>query len=98
VAEGLQRNRQVVNGLVRGVSDLYEGSKILIFLSWAPTGVQLAPTSPKLVEGKFCELRLYGVLRSSLPVATPKQSQQPAPRTVLPPLLLCDHSSTEALL
>jgi hypothetical protein len=24
----------------------------------APTGVQLAPTSLKLMEGKFCELRL----------------------------------------
>jgi hypothetical protein len=30
-----------------------------------PTGVQLAPTSPKLVEGELCELPLYGVLRSS---------------------------------
>jgi hypothetical protein len=32
----------------------------------APTGVQLAPASPKLVEGRFCELPLYGVLRSPL--------------------------------
>jgi len=31
-----------------------------------PTGVQLAPTSPKLVEGVYSELRLYGVLRGSL--------------------------------
>ena len=30
-----------------------------------PTGVQPAPTSPKLVEGELCELPLYGVLRSS---------------------------------
>jgi hypothetical protein len=28
------------------------------------SGLQLAPTSPKLVEGELCELPLYGVLRS----------------------------------
>src|SRR5215207_1367958 len=32
----------------------------------APTGVQLAPTSPKLVEGEFCEPRVNGVHGCSL--------------------------------
>src|ERR671921_196504 len=32
----------------------------------APTGVQLAPRSPKLVKGRFSELRLEGVFGSSL--------------------------------
>jgi hypothetical protein len=36
-----------------------------------PTGVQLSPTSPKLVEGRFSELRLAGVLGSSLAATTP---------------------------
>ena len=32
----------------------------------APTGVQISPTSPKLVEGGLCEiLRLVRLLRSS---------------------------------
>ena len=37
----------------------------------APTGVLLALTSQKLVEGEFCELRLAGVLGSSLVATTP---------------------------
>jgi hypothetical protein len=65
VAEDRQRNWGFFSGMVRGVSDLYEGSKILIFLSWAPTGVQLAPASPKLVEGRFSEVRGCRVLGSS---------------------------------
>jgi hypothetical protein len=34
-----QRNRGLFVGMVRGVSNPREGSKMLIFLSWAPTGV-----------------------------------------------------------
>jgi hypothetical protein len=56
VAEGRQRNRGFFSGMLRGVSDPCEGSKILIFLSWAPSGVQLASTSQKLEEGEFCEM------------------------------------------
>jgi hypothetical protein len=36
-----------------------------------PIGWQLAPTSPKLVKGRFSELRLAGVLESSLAATTP---------------------------
>jgi hypothetical protein len=35
------------------VSNPHEGSKILTFLFRTPTGVQLPPTSPKLVEGEI---------------------------------------------
>jgi hypothetical protein len=57
--------REFFSGLARGMSSPPEGSKILTFLS-APSRVQLTPTSPKLVEGKFSavELPLYGVLGS----------------------------------
>jgi len=56
----------------------------------APTGVRLAPTSPMLVEGAYCEVGLpvYGVLRSSACLwhrssvipAAPGLSPEPPPR------------------
>ena len=52
----LQQHGQGCVGPLRGLEDP------ILPLS-VPTGVHLTPTSPKLVE--FCELRLYGVLRSS---------------------------------
>jgi hypothetical protein len=57
VAEGRQRNRGFFSDLLRGVSDPREGSEILFFLFRTPTGMQLAPTSSKLVDGKFSEVR-----------------------------------------
>ena len=54
-----QRNRGFFSGMLRGVSILREGSKILSFLFRPQAGVQLAPTSSKLMEGEVCEpLRL----------------------------------------
>lgn len=52
-----QRNRQFFSGMVRGVSDPREGSKILSFLYRPDWCAEPAPISPKLVEGKFSELR-----------------------------------------
>jgi hypothetical protein len=45
VAEGLQRNRQVVNGLVRGVSSFREGSKMLssLFRPQNSSGIHRRP-------------------------------------------------------
>jgi hypothetical protein len=34
------------------------------------------PYSPKCLEDEFCELRLYGVLRSSLRASNPKLHQR----------------------
>jgi hypothetical protein len=56
-----QSNRGFFSGMIRGVSNPREGSKILTFLFRTPTSMQVAPTSPKLVEGAYCELRLYRV-------------------------------------
>jgi hypothetical protein len=63
--EDRQRNWGLFSGMLRGVSNPREGSKILFFLLSDPTDVQLAPTSPKLVEGNFYELRVDRVLRGS---------------------------------
>ena len=60
-----QRNRGSFSGIIRGVLTPPEGMKILFFLFPPSTGVQFAPTSPKLVEGEFCEPRLVCCLRSS---------------------------------
>jgi hypothetical protein len=46
----LQRHGQGCVGSSRGLGD----PKLPL---WAPTGVQLAPTAPKLVEGEFSEVR-----------------------------------------
>jgi hypothetical protein len=54
----LQRHGQ---GCVEGSRGL-EDPKVPLSI---PTGVQLVPTSPKLVKGELCELPLYGVLGSS---------------------------------
>src|SRR5215217_7001830 len=49
----------------QGCVDVSLGSTDPILPLSAPTGVQLAPRSLKLVEGELCVLPLYGVLRSS---------------------------------
>jgi hypothetical protein len=59
---GRQRNRGFFSGMVRGVSDPREGSKMLTFL-FRSRLVCSSLTSPKLVEDEFCELR-SGNLRS----------------------------------
>jgi hypothetical protein len=46
-----QRNRGFFGGMFRLVSKPSEDPKNLTFLSQPQAGVQLAPTSPKLVEG-----------------------------------------------
>jgi hypothetical protein len=56
VDQDWQRNQGVFSGMVRGVSNPPEGSKILNFHVRTPTSVYLVPTSPKLVEGEVCEL------------------------------------------
>jgi hypothetical protein len=64
--EDRQRNQGVLQRSGQGFVEPSRGLDDPNLSLSALTGVQLAPTSPKLVEGEMCELlRLYGVLRSS---------------------------------
>jgi hypothetical protein len=56
VARGRQRNRLFFSGMLRGVSDPREGSKILFFLFRSRLGCSSLLHLQKLVEGEFCEL------------------------------------------
>jgi hypothetical protein len=51
VAQGQEKNRRSLRGIGRGVLNPREGAKILTFVFRPDSGVHLAPTSPKLVEG-----------------------------------------------
>ena len=52
--------RGFFSGIVRGMSNAHEGSKILTFL-FRPRLVCISSTSPKLVEEKFSELAPSGL-------------------------------------
>jgi hypothetical protein len=76
VARGQQRNRGFFGGIVRGVSIAREGLEILPS-SFSPDWcAELAPTSPKLVEEAFCEVRHDGILRRALPASNSKLRQR----------------------
>jgi hypothetical protein len=52
VGRGIGGSSALWSGVCRGFVKLEDPNLSLS----APTGVQLRPTSPKLVEGEFCEL------------------------------------------
>jgi hypothetical protein len=54
VAWGWQRKQESPSVYVRGVSNACGGLEVPNLPLSAPTGVQLATISPKLVEGVFC--------------------------------------------
>jgi hypothetical protein len=60
-----QRNEGIVQRHGQGGVEPSRGLEDSNLPLSALTSVQLAPTSPKPVEGEFCELRVDGVLRSS---------------------------------
>src|SRR5215208_727057 len=68
---GRQRNQGILQRHAQGCVEPWRGFRDPIVPLSVPTGVQLSPTSPKLVEGRFSELRLAGVLGCSLAATTP---------------------------